>query len=147
MLYYEDIQLNQEHVSRVYTVEKEEIIEYAKQWDPQPFHIDEEEAAKWPLGLTASGLHSHAITNKLASEISSEPIAIVAGLGLDEMRRPTPLRPGDQVHAVCFVESKRESKSKPEFGVITSLDKLLNQNGEVVISYRSSSLVKKRPLE
>jgi acyl dehydratase len=144
MIFYEDVMLNQEEKSREYTIEKEEIISYAKQWDPQPFHIDEEEAAKWPLGLTASSLHSYAIANKLGMEISSEPPAMVAGLGVDEMRMTAPVKPGDQLHVVRYIESKRESKSNPSVGIVTSMKKLINQNGEVVISYKTSSLIKKK---
>jgi acyl dehydratase len=145
MLYFEDIQLNQEHRSETYVVSKEEIIAFAKQWDPQPYHIDEEEAKKWPLGLTASSIHSYAICSKLANAMIGEPTAAVAGLGVDEMRMPAPVRPGDQLHALSLVDSKRDSKSKPNMGIITSLTKLVNQKGEVVLSYKTSSLIFRRP--
>jgi len=145
MLYFEDIQLNQEHKSKDYVVGKEEIIAFAKAWDPQPFHIDEEEAKQWPLGLTASSVHSYAICTLLANTMIGEPTAAVAGLGVDEMRMPAPVRPGDRLHCASFVESKRDSKSKPNMGIITSVTKLINQNNEVVLSYKSSGLILKRP--
>jgi len=145
MLYFEDIQLNNEHKSQSYVIDKDEIIAFAKKWDPQPFHTDEEEAKKWPLGLTASSVHSYAICTLLANTMIGEPAAAVAGLGVDEMRMPAPVRPGDSLHCVSFIESKRESKSKPDMGIITSVTRLVNQEGEVVLSYKSSGLILKKP--
>ena len=146
MLYFEDIHLNREHKSSEYVIGKDEIIAFAKQWDPQPYHIDEEEAKKWPLGLTASSIHSYAICSKLANAMIGEPTAAVAGLGVDEMRMPVPVRPGDRLHAVSFIDSKRDSKSKPDMGIVTSVTKLINQKGEVVLSYKTSSLIYKKPV-
>lgn len=147
MLYFEDIHINNEHRSDEYTISKEEIIAFAKVWDPQPFHIDEEEAKKWPLGLTASSIHSYALCSRLSNSMTTEWPAAVAGLGIDEMRMPLPVRPGDCLHAVGYIESKRESKSKPNMGIIVSVNKLVNQNGETVLSYKSSSLILKKPAE
>ena len=76
-------------------------------------------------------------------EMLSEPAAMVAGLGVDEMRMSAPVKPGDQLHVVRYMESKRESKSNSSVGIVTSMKKLINQNGEVVISYKTSSLIKK----
>lgn len=145
MLYFEDIQLNNEHRSGEYVISKDEIIAFAKQWDPQPYHIDEEEAKKWPLGMTASSVHSYAICTKLANALVQEPVAAVAGLGVDEMRMPAPVRPGDRLVCGSYIESKRESKSRPDMGIITSVTRLFNQNGEVVLSYKSSGMIMKRP--
>jgi acyl dehydratase len=147
MRYYEDIVIGQHTKTREYYVSKDELIGFAKEWDPQPFHIDEEAAKNWPTGLIGSSVHSYAIINKLFTEVSagSDPIAMVAGLGIDEWRTPNPLRPGDSVHAVAYVESKRESSSKPNLGILTSVSKLVNQNGDVILSYKSNGLVMKRP--
>ena len=148
MLYFEDIELNDPQTSASYTIGKEEIMVFAREWDPQPFHTDEEEAKKWPLGLTASSLHSYAISTKLLTTMDHmEPAAVVAGLGVDEMRMPLPVRPGDTLTAVCYISAKRESKSKPDMGIITSTNELKNQNDEVVLSYKTSSLIMKRPQE
>jgi len=146
MQYFEDIQIKDEKMSAPYTVSKESIISFAKEFDPQPFHISEEEASKWPLGLTASGTHIYALSNKLAMTIASKPLAVVAGLGVDEMRTLQPVRPNDNLRAVCCYESKRESNSKPNMGIITSLIKLVNQRDEVVFSYKASTLIMKRPV-
>ncbi|WP_372780883.1 MaoC/PaaZ C-terminal domain-containing protein [Litorivivens sp.] len=145
MLYYEDIDLGARYTSREYYVDKDELIDFAKQWDPQPFHIDEEAARGYPTGLIGTSVHSYAILTKLLTESDQEPPAMVAGLGIEDWRMPYPLRPGDAVHAVGSVESKRESKSKPEFGILVSRSELINQDGKVVLTHCSSGLIMKRP--
>lgn len=147
MQYYEDVQLNKLHKTRSYHVSKEELISFAKQWDPQPFHIDEESAKHWPTGLIGTSVHSYAILTKLLTEVSlgEDPLAMVAGMGIDEWRMPNPLRPGDDVYAVSYVEAKRESASKPNMGILTCVAKLLNQKDEVILSYKSNGLILKRP--
>lgn len=147
MLYFEDIELNKQHISASFYVDKLELIEFAKQWDPQPYHTDEEAAKQWPLGLSGSSAHSYAILTKLQTELDAAPPAMVAGLGIDEWRTPNPLRPGDNVHAVSYVESKRESNSKPTMGILVSVSQLLNQSEEIILTYKSTGLVLKRPLE
>jgi len=145
MLYFEDINLNEKQYSREYLIGQEEIIEFASQWDPQPFHVDLEEAKKWPMGLIASSVHSYAISIKLSREMLSEPPAAVAGLGTDEMRMLEPVRPGDRLRLCGYIESKRESVSKPDMGIITAVNELLNQNNQIVLSYKTSSLILKKP--
>lgn len=147
MKYYEDVELNKIHKTRSYHVDKHALIAFAREWDPQPFHIDEEAAKHWPTGLIGTSVHSYAILTKLLTEVSlgEDPLAMVAGMGIDEWRMPNPLRPGDDVHAVSFVEAKRESASKPTMGILTCVAKLLNQNNEVILSYKSNGLILKRP--
>lgn len=147
MQFYEDIELNKEHHSSTFSVDKEDMIAFAKRWDPQPFHTDEEAASQWPMGLTGSSTMSYAILTKLQTETEGEKPAIVAGLGIEEWRTPTPLKAGDTVRAVAFVESKRESGSKPNMGILVSVSQLLNQNDEVILSYKSTGLVMKRPTQ
>ena len=145
MLYFEDIVLNKEHTSKEYYVDKEKLMAFAREWDPQPFHVDEEAAKHYPMGLIGSSVQSYGILTKLQTEMDGEKPAMIAGLGIDEWRTPNPLRPGDTVHAVSYVESKRESASKPNLGILVSVSKLLNQNGDVMLSYKSNGLVMKRP--
>ena len=147
MLYYEDIELEREHKSADYHVDKDELINFAKQWDPQPFHIDEEAAKHYPTGLIGTSVHSYAILTKLQTEMDIEQPAVVAGLGIDEWRTPNPLRPGDTVHAVGRIIAKRESSSKPNLGIITSISTLYNQKGDVILTYKSTGLILKRPAE
>jgi len=147
MKYYEDVTLNTEHKTGSYHVSKESLITFAKEWDPQPFHIDEEIAKNWPTGLIGTSVHSYAILTKLLTEVSlgEDPLAMVAGMGIDEWRMPNPLRPGDTVYAVSYVEAKRESASKPNMGILTCVARLLNQKDEVILSYKSNGLILKRP--
>jgi acyl dehydratase len=147
MQYYEDVVLNKEHKSRAYFVSKEALIAFAKQWDPQPFHVDEEYAKNSPTGLIGTSVHSYAILTKLLTEVAigDDPLAMVAGMGIDQWRMPNPLRPGDNVYAVSYVEAKRESASKPNMGILTCVAKLLNDNDEVILSYKSNGLILKRP--
>ena len=145
MLYYEDIELNKEHRSKDYYVDKDKLIAFAREWDPQPFHVDEEAARHYPMGLIGSSVQSYGIITKLQTDMDGEKPAMIAGLGIDEWRTPNPLRPGDTVHAISYVESKRESASKPNLGILVSVSKLINQHGDVILSYKSNGLVMKRP--
>ncbi len=145
MLYYEDIELKKEHTSQGFYVDKGQLMAFAKEWDPQPFHIDEEAAKQYPMGLIGSSVQSYGILTKLQTEMDGEKPAMIAGLGIDEWRTPNPLRPGDTVHAISYVESKRESASKPNLGILVSVSKLINQNGDVILSYKSNGLVMKKP--
>lgn len=145
MLYYEDIEPGIPLRSTDFAVHKEALIAFARQWDPQPYHVDEEAAQRFPLGLIGSSVHSYAILTKLQTEIPGPKPAVISGLGIDEWRTPHPLKPGDIVHAVCYVESKRESASKPHLGVLTSVSTLINQHGDVILTYKSKGLVLKRP--
>lgn len=145
MLYFEDLELNVRKVSEPYTITKDDIIAFATQWDPQPYHIDEELAKQWPLGLSASTIHSYAISNKLAMGIATEPLAAAAGLGVDSMRTPHPVKPNDTLHVESYFASKRESGSRPDMGVVTSVIELYNQQQTLVFRYETSTLVMRRP--
>lgn len=145
MLYLEDIVLDQPVESRAITLEKDAIIRFASEWDPQPFHIDEEAASQWPLGLTASGLHTIAVSVRLNTELGSEPSAVIAGLGWDEVRILQPVFPGDSLRVRSRAIGKRESRSKPDRGIVQSLVEVLNQKDQVVLSYKVSAMMLKRP--
>ncbi|MCB1616188.1 MAG: MaoC family dehydratase [Pseudomonadales bacterium] len=145
MLYFEDIELNRPVESRAIELSKEEIIRFATEWDPQPFHIDEEAANQWPLGLTASGLHTIAVSVRLNTELGKEPSAVIAGLGWDELRLPRPVFPGDSLRVRSAAIAKRESRSKPDRGIVQSLVEVLNQRDEVVLSYKVSAMMMRKP--
>jgi acyl dehydratase len=144
MDYFEDIQLHKKTRSRGYLLEEQEIIEYAKRWDPQPFHIDPEYAKTTKFGgLFASGAHLLAICFKLVSE--REPkFAIMAGLEWEKVKFIVPARPGD---VLIFEEEpvwKRESRSDQNAGIVHSIGKLINQRGEVVFTMEGTGLMQKR---
>ena len=145
MIYFEDIELNVRQESVSTTLSKEQIITFAEEYDPQPFHIDEEAAEEYPFGLIASGAHTYAISLKLWNGISTETVASIGGLGIDEMRLSHPVKPGDQLRVQTYNESKRESNSRPGYGILVSKVNVINQNDEIVLSYKTAALITKRP--
>ena len=145
MRYYEDVTYDTRE-SKEFEITKKAIIEFAKAWDPQPFHVDEEAAKQFPMGLIASSAHLFSISLKLGgSPEIQDGLVLVAGLGWDNMRIPNPAKAGDRLRARTSIESKHESKSKPDMGIIVSKFELLNQHDDVVLSYQNSVLVMKRP--
>jgi len=114
-------------------VEKDAIIAFARQFDPQPFHLDEEAArATIFRGLAASGWHTAALTMRLLVEGELQPAGGIVGAGFDEFRWPRPVRPGDELHLESEVLEVRPSKSRPEQGLIKVRTTTLNQAGEAV---------------
>jgi acyl dehydratase len=147
MLYYEDVTVGDVVTCEPHQVSKEEIIGFATEWDPQPFHISEKEAEKWMLGLTASSLHTIAISVRALNHADQPQFAAVAGLGWDEVRMPFPVRPEDVLVVSGTISTKRESKSKPDMGIVTSKVEVHNQDEVLVLSYYLSTMVMKRPSE
>jgi acyl dehydratase len=144
MYYFEDIETHHKQRSREYHLNEKEIIDFAKQWDPQPFHIDPEIAKNTKFGgLFASGAHLIAICYKLITERDPKP-AFIAGMGLEKVKFLTPARPGDILIFEEEVVWKRESKSNPDAGIIYSAGRLLNQRGEAVFTVEGSGLIQKR---
>ncbi|HEY9032856.1 MAG TPA: MaoC/PaaZ C-terminal domain-containing protein [Pseudomonadales bacterium] len=129
-----------------HTVSAEEIRDFASQWDPMPFHLDEQAASQTPVGaLFASGLHTIAIGIRLSHRLMDEPVAAIAGLGWTDVRFPQPVLAGDTLSMTSELVDKRESRSKPDRGIITALNRVYNQRGELVAEYKISTLVLKRP--
>ncbi|MBF7731232.1 MaoC/PaaZ C-terminal domain-containing protein [Pseudomonas sp. N040] len=144
MLYFEDLNQAALVIRGSYTLREEEIIAFARQWDPQPFHIDPAAAALSPLqGLFASSVHTYAITSKLLSQLEP-PIAAIAGIK-HELEMPEPARPGDILSLQIVLLDKRVSASKPDRGLVSLASELHNQAGNVVLRVRSLIMVKRRP--
>jgi acyl dehydratase len=144
MLYFEDLHSDVLQVSGTYELRENEIIAFAREWDPQPFHIDHEAAARSPLqGLFASSVHTYAITSRLLSQLD-RPIAAIAGVR-NEIEMPGPARPGDSLSLGIVLLDKRVSASKPDRGLVTLACELKNQHGSVVLRVRSLILVQRRP--
>ena len=142
--YFEDVKLHQKDRSRSYLLQETEIIDFAKKWTPQPFHIDPEYAKRTKIGgLFASGAHLFAICAKLTVERSSRP-ATIAGLGIDELRFLTPGRPNDLLLLEKEAISRQESNSDPNAGIVCYSMRLLNQREEPVMTYRLTLLLEKR---
>ena len=143
--YFEDFVLHQKRTGGEYTVSKKEVIEFAKKWDPQPYHVDDSKAkASIHGGVIASATHTLAISFLLRHQIESD-IAGVAGLELDEMVFPIAVRPGDKLSVTIEYIDRRESQKKPDRGIVTRVIDVRNQNGDTVCKYKDVFLALKRP--
>ncbi|ADB61200.1 MaoC domain protein dehydratase [Haloterrigena turkmenica DSM 5511] len=145
MQYYEDIEIGDTQECGEYTVTKEEILEFAEQYDPQPFHTDEEAAAESAFGeLVASGWHTASICMRLLVDGSIRDQASMGARGVDELRWKRPVRPGDTLSVRTEVVDKRVSESDPKRGYVDSRLEGINQNDEVVISWIGLGMVERR---
>jgi acyl dehydratase len=144
-LYFEDAEVGSIRRAGPYLVSKDEIIQFAKQYDPLPRHIDEEAAARSIFGgLTASGGHTFAVFLLLRTKLQPR-LHVLVGMGWDELRLPNAVRPGDELDLEVTVLEKRESKSKPDRGIMRDQARLRNQKREIVLQCISNILVAKRP--
>ena len=131
--YLEDFVAGQTFGSGRLRVDKEQISRFALEFDPQPFHLDEEAARNTIFqGLAASGWHTAALTMRLLVESELRPAGGIVGAGFDEFRWPKPVRPGDELHLEIEVLEVRPSRSRPDQGLIKLRSTTLNQNGEAV---------------
>ena len=131
-LFLEDLQVGQRFSSGSHTVDEAQIKAYAAQFDPQPFHLDDE-AAKSTLfgGLAASGWHTASITMKLLVQSGLPLRGGIIGSG-GEISWPKPTRPGDTLTVVSEIEEVIPSRSRPDRGMVRVRNETLNQNGEIV---------------
>ncbi len=133
-LYFQDLRVGMRFDSqRSYEVTAEEIKEFAKKYDPQPFHLDEVAAEKtFFAGLAASGWMTAAIVMRLRVESTSIAGGMI-GAGVDEIRFMQPVRPGDRLRTESEILAVRRSGSRPEFGVVRSRTMVFNQRDEIVM--------------
>lgn len=127
-------------------IDGERIKAFAAEFDPQPFHLDEQ-AARGTMfrGLAASGWHTAAVTMRLLVESDLKPAGGILGLGFEEFRWPRPVRPGDELRIECEVLDVRPSKSRSGQGLIKVRTTTLNQDGEAVQVTVGNLLVPRRP--
>ena len=144
-LYLEDLRVAQRFVSGAHQIDEEQIRAFAKQFDPQPFHLDAEAAKSTFFGeLVASGWHTAAITMRLLVE-SGLPIAGgLIGAG-GEITWPKPVRPGAVLHVETEILEIRPSRSRPDRGFVTIRSETRNQIGEVVQVLVAKLVVPRRP--
>jgi acyl dehydratase len=144
--YFEDFAPGQVIELGRYTISKDEIVAFARQFDPQPFHLDEEAAKKTIYGgLLASGWHSAAITMRLLYDGLVKDTISLGSPGVDELRWVKPVRPGDTLSARLTVLECIPSRSKPDRGVVRSAIEMRNQHDEVVVTSKGLSLFGRRP--
>ena len=146
MKYLDDFSPGDEYDLGSVTVSEEEIIAFAQQFDPQPFHIDTVAARESPFGgIIASGWHTSSLYMRLAVDSMLTQTANVAGLGVDDLRWLQPVRPGDTLTARATVLEVQPSTSRPDRGVLVLRMEFTNQRDELVWHTTSRSLTLRRP--
>ena len=137
MQYFEDLEVGAETYFGSYAVTREEIIEFAGKYDPQPFHLSDEEAAKTHFGrIAASGWHTCAMTMAvIARHVVDEEQAGLGSPGIDELRWRRPVYPGDTLHVRGKIVEKTPSRSKPHMGSFRSEMMVTNQDDQPVMTF------------
>lgn len=144
--YFEDYVEGDVHRFGTIAVEADEIIAFAKRFDPQTMHTDPEAAKRSPFGgLIASGWHTAGLMMRLYVEHYLTHVASLASPGLDELRWLKPVRPGDMLSLRVTVLKTVPSKSKPDRGAVTSFVEVINLAGEMVMTFRIVNIIAKRP--
>jgi acyl dehydratase len=142
--FFEDYVEGATYVCGSFTLTEDEIIDFARLYDPQTMHIDRRLAAEGPFGeIIASGWHTVARAMRLLVE-NFLPHNGLAAPGIDELRWPRPVRPGDTLTLHVTVQQARRSRSKPDRGLIHTLLEVVNQEGDVVMSLKPMNLIRVR---
>lgn len=144
--FYEDIVVGKETTFGSYTVDKDEVIDFASKYDPQSFHIDEEAAKASVFGaLCASGWHTSAMMMRmLVDYMTREGVAGMGSPGIDNLRWLKPVFPGDTLSVTQTTIEKRESKSRPTIGLVKDENTIINQHGEPVMKVISNYMILKK---
>lgn len=143
--YFEDYETGAVYEYGYASVSKEEIVAFARRFDPQAMHVDAEYAAQGPFGgLIASGWHTAGIFMRLYADHYLSQVASLASPGIDEVRWPAPLRPGDTVRIRTTVMAARRSRSKPGRGLVHTRGEMFTQDDRLVLSLVAMNLLKAR---
>jgi acyl dehydratase len=147
MQYFEDLVVGGETEFGTYEVTREEVIEFARKYDPQPFHLSDEAAAKTHFGrIAASGWHTCAMVMAvIARHVVENQQAGLGSPGIDELRWRKPVYPGDTLHVSGKIVEKTPSRSRPDIGSFRSAMTVTNQAGEPVMTFTSIVLIRRRP--
>ena len=147
MQYFEDLEIGAETYFGSYAVTRDEVLEFARKYDPQPFHLSDEEAAKTHFGrIAASGWHTCAMTMAvIARHVVEHKQAGLGSPGIDDLRWKRPVYPGDVLHVRSIIVEKTPSRSKPDLGSFRSEMTVTNQDGQPVMTFASIVLIRKRP--
>lgn len=143
MKYYEDIEIGVTQKFGQYSVTREEVIEFASKYDPQPFHLDDDAAAATHFGrLSASGWHTAAMTMRMmVDNFSVHKQASLGSPGLQNLQWKTPVFPGDILRCESETLSKRRSEKRPEMGIMTANVRTYNQEDVMVMSMETTGLI------
>jgi acyl dehydratase len=146
MIYFEDLEVGAETYFGSYEVTRDEVIEFARKYDPQPFHLSDEAAAKTHFGrLAASGWHTAAMTMAvIARHVVEDEQAGLGSPGIDELRWTKPVYPGDTLHVRGKILEKTPSRSRPEIGSFRTQTIVINQDEVPVMRFISIVLIRRR---
>ena len=144
-LCFEDFTEGQTHRFGDYQVTREEIVQFASEFDPQPFHLDDDAARRTPLGgLAASGWHTASMCMRMIFEEMLVRSRALGAPGVDEVRWLQPVRPGDRLHIESQVTAVRASASRPAMGLVTFEFATFNQAGVCVMTQKNSVMFGRR---
>ena len=146
MIYFEDLEVGRETEFGSYEVTREEVLEFARKYDPQPFHLSDEAAARTHFGrLAASGWHTCAMTMAvIVRHMAVEPQAGLGSPGVDELRWLKPVYPGDTLTVRGRILEKTPSRSRPDLGSFRTQTEVTNQDGVPVMRFTSIVLIRRR---
>lgn len=147
--YFEDIPIGAKAAFGRYAVTRDEVLDFARKYDPQPFHLSDEAAAQTHFGrLAASGWHTCAMMMAmLVAHMKEHRQASLGSPGMDELRWRTPVYPGDTLRCETEVLEKRRSESRPEMGLIKSRMTVFNQDDVAVMTFVSNGMIATRPTD
>ena len=147
MRYYEDLVVGTVAGFGDYAVTREEVLDFARRYDPQPFHLDDEAAAATHFGrLAASGWHTAAMTMAmLVAQMGRTAEASLGSPGLDELKWLRPVYPGDRLRVETELLEKRLSASRPGLGLTKSRTTTFNQDGVAVMTFVANGMIRTRP--
>lgn len=146
MRYFEDMVVGETASFGRYEVTREEVLDFARRYDPQPFHLSDEGAADTHFGrLAASGWHSCAMTMAmLVEQMKAVPTASLGAGGIDELRWLKPVHPGDTLRCETELLDKRASATKPHVGFTRQRMTVFNQHDEPVMTFIANALIRRR---
>jgi len=144
--YFEDVVSGMSVEFGRYLMSEEEIVAFARAYDPQPFHVSREAARNSVVGeLIASGWHTCAVAMRMIVDHFYPAESALASPGVDEIRWLIPVRPGDELSVRLTVVDARESRSKPDRGILRIRTEVFNQRHETVLTFISTNFMRKRP--
>jgi acyl dehydratase len=144
-LFLDEMKVGERFESRGLTLTEADIVAFAREWDPQPFHIDAEAASRSPFGgLIASGFQTLAAGFRVLYQTGFLVDASLGGPGIDDLRWTAPVRPGDTLRTAATVQAIQPSRSKPDRGVLRLGVEVMNQRGGTVMTCTFIILVRRR---
>lgn len=145
-MYFEDLPQGATFTTATKTLTRDEVVDFARQWDPQPFHLDDEAAKASPYGqIIASGFHTILVAFNLILQASDWSRSSMGSPGMEQVLWIAPVFPGDTLQVQAKVVSAKASRSKPDRGFVDIAYDIHNQNDETVASYTATHMLRRRP--